>query len=689
MKRTSVNVGKEGLLFTLSTAEAEHPLLSLTPPQFEVNGVERGAFTFVSSQESETVLQHGREEVLTYRDRSQTPALTLKVAVRSHEGSPLIRFRYTLTSDTPASLTKTGGKDRLRYFEAAASLAQPALTELQISHFDPVAHSYLPYRRDVSHEALYPNDLFVGPIAILHNGQSSVLLAYEHGADHPDSFFDFTLGSLRVPGERTLSLSARKGNYWNGFPLSPEHAFESVWFEAGVFENGVDGLLKEYRRFFLEEVADNNESRKPYLFYNTWNHQERLKYFEGKPYLSDMNLERMLAEIDCAHRLGIEVFVIDTGWYHKTGDWIVDLERFPDGLKTVRAKLEGYGMKLGLWFNPIVAAQTSEILTEHREYVQSRDGKEAFWGKIWETEESYGLCLASDYADRYVETMVRLNRELGVSYFKWDAIGQYGCNSSGHRHGTEENSSQERTDCYGYEMGRAMIRIVEKATLQAPGIIVDFDITEGGRFVGLGFLSVGKYFLINNGPYFHDFDIPKTVCMEPDTINVFFYGGPARPRICRQSYRFDSVIPSILFLTHFLPDGPKLAQDNSFAALTLGGNGIWGDLLSLTEEDVQSLSGQLNRYRAVAQPVTNAYPRVSGFPGSSPEIHEKLDPAAGAGLIAFFTVKEGTFTHVTQPLPRSAALTVEGADASEHLSDGRLKLTVTLERNGARVVTVQ
>src|ERR671926_160891 len=95
----------------------------------------------------------------------------------------------------------------------------------------------------------------------------------------------------------------------------------------------------------------------------------------------------------------------------------------------------------------------------------------------------------------------------------------YGCDSPDHQHGTLANTAKERADCYAYQMGRQMIRIVEEVTRRCPGVIVDFDITEGGRFVGLGFLAVGKYFLINNGPYFHDFDIPRTVTIEPDTIN--------------------------------------------------------------------------------------------------------------------------------------------------------------------------
>ena len=75
-------------------------------------------------------------------------------------------------------------------------------------------------------------------------------------------------------------------------------------------------------------------------------------------------------------------------------------------------------MKLGLWLNPIVAAKTSKVYLEHPEYVMSSKGKEAFWGPVWETEDSYGMCLVSDYADNFIETMVRLNRELGVTVFQ-------------------------------------------------------------------------------------------------------------------------------------------------------------------------------------------------------------------------------------------------------------------------------
>jgi alpha-galactosidase len=669
---------------SLFTLVSDHLRCQVLPPAFDVDGVERGRFVFVEEVDRRDLPRGGTEVDLLYRDEEGEPRLDLVVTVRSYPESPVLRLRYTLTADSPCAMSKQRGRDRLKYLAVAGGWRGDQVTEIQLSHFDPVAHSYLPHLETRDWAEVGSDSSLAGPLVILHGHDRSLLVAYEHGADHPQSFLAFTMptdGSV-------LRLDATRGNYFDGQPLGPESAWRSGWLELALVPGPLDDLLRTYRHFVLHEMAENLESRRPYLYYNTWNHQERVHYFENKPYLEPMHHARIMAEIDVAHRLGIDVFVIDTGWYGKTGDWLVDTDRFPDGLRGVKAKLDAHGMKLGLWFNPVVAALTSAIYREHPEYEMTRGDRPLWRGPIWETEESTNMCLVSDYADFFVETLVRLHHELGVSYFKWDAIGQYGCDSPLHHHGTEANTSEERADCYAFMMGLAMTRIVEEVTRRCPGTIVDFDITESGRFVGLGFLAAGKYFLVNNGPYFHDFDIPRHVTITPDTINVFFYPGPARPRVCRQGVRYDGVIPSILFLTHYLPDRPALSQRNSVASLVLGGNGIWGDLLALDEADLEYLSEQLSNYKGVAEAVTRAYPRVRGFIGSSPEVHEKLDPETASGLVAFFTVTPGAVTHLTQPMELARLQELRGADHWERTPEGRLKITVTLERNDARVVYV-
>ncbi len=710
-----LTLGAANILFAAAVRESPDRTYTLTVPRFMVNGAVRNDFQYQTCEKSRDLPRGGMEHILHYKTAG-APSLLLAVNVRSYPGSPFIRFRYALSCEgaNSARMTKTDGKNSLRYFSLTKSKPAEAVDEsaddcvlhssqrepktnslrnnalrslqqIQLSHFDPVAHSYLPKRENYAVNDLYDGMRFVGPIALLEF-EDRLLIAYEHGADHPNGFLDFTIRKQAQSGEIEAEVGAVKGNYHEGQEIGAASPFTSVWFELGIADLTEKAFLDRYRQFFLQEAAENNESRNPYIYYNTWNHQERKKYFDGLPYLTDMNQERILAEIEVAHRIGIDVFVIDTGWYQKTGDWEVNLQRFPDGLREIKALLDAYGMKLGLWFNPTVAAQTSKIYREHPEYVMSREGKPNFCGQIWETEESWGMCLASGYADHFIETMVRLNQELGVVYFKWDAIGQYGCDSPDHNHGTNSNGLTERADCYAYESGRQMIRIVEEVGKRCPEVIVDFDVTEGGRFVGLGFLSVGKYFLCNNGPYFHDFDIPHTTKIAPDTINAFFYPGPARSRVCRHGAKYDSILPSILFLTHYLPDGPALSQANAVAALVLGGNGIWGDLLSLSTEEIAQLAEPINDYKCVAQAVTNASPLVRGFAGSSPEVHEKLDARTASGLVAFFTVAAAETIYVTQPIAAEKLREVKGAIEWEVLPDQRVKLRVSLERNGAKVI---
>ncbi len=641
------------------------------PPCYSVDGEDVCDFVFQSRQGPRSLKNGGTEERVVYASKAQ-PDLTLTLYFRHFPGNAILRFRYELDSAADRVLTKPEGVDRLTYF----SLPRPQgdCTEIRISEFDSIAHTFAPTYVPADETEIAVGTDFMGPIALFEGAARACLFAYEHGSETPDRYLLFRL-------QKTLSVEAVKGNYWHNKPVKNH---KSVWFEYGCAQSR-DDLLRSYREFFLKYICENPASRTPYIFYNTWNGQERNNYFNHRPYLETLNLEHTLREIDIAHRLGVEVFVIDTGWYNKTGEWIVDDVRFPDHLKEVKAKLDGYGMKLGLWFNPTVAAKSTALYREHPEYVVNRDGKDSFWGSIWETEESYGMCLCTEYADYFAKRLIELSQTLGVTYFKWDAIGQYDCNAPYHNHGCGDR--KEAGECYAYELGIQMQRIVELVSEACPEAIVDFDVTEAGRFVGLGFLSVGKYFLINNGPYFWSFDIPKTVQMEPDTINVFFYPGPARSRVCRKSILFDELIPSVLFLTHFLPDGPRLSQDNAIASMLLGGNGIWGDLLSLTEEEIQVFHDATERYRRVREDVTAAYPRIKGKISGSPEIYEKLN-TNGRGMVTFFTRSAGTVRHITAPIPDAEKKLVIGADKVE-VRNGCLILTVNLERDGARCVFVE
>jgi len=609
----------------------------------------------------------------------ERPDLSLKMIFRIAPDCPVVRFRYVLKSKTACMLTKAAGRDELVYLGVSVA-DRPDVKEVQVSTFNEMVHSYCPVENELTDRHFQNGTLVMGPILTAGTPTDGLLVAYEHGSQVPDAFLQYALAP-----DRRIELRAVKGNYYHGQALDPKSPYETIWLQLAVVAGSEETLAGEYRTFVLKHQSANKGSRRPYIFYNTWAFQERNKWWGKHAYLDSMNQERMLAEIDVAHRMGVDVFVLDTGWYEKTGDWRVNRQRFPDGLKAVREKLTAYGMKLGLWFSPTEAAVSSRILNEHRDCLMSWKGTQSHPHAVWETEESQNICLVSRYADAFADELVRLVKEVGVTYFKWDAIGQYGCDDPRHQHGAETNAGDERAECYAFRQPMAMAHIVDRVCAACPEAIVDFDITEGGRCVGLSFLSAGKYFLINNGPYYPNYDIPYDWATAGTWSNMFVNPGPARGWICRTPLTIDKWIPSVLFLTHYLPDDPADSQLINIASLILGQNGIWGDLLQISDEGVKRFGRLLTLYKHVRYDVTESAAIRTGPVGGNPEIYEKISERSERGVVVAFASAAGRYTYVTHRKAMPKCFSTEGVTLT-HDAEGHAVITFEFSRPSARIV---
>ena len=652
-------------------------VLKVAPPVFEIGGHPvRAVPGHLSTAGRPVALPNGCTEHFFSGELKADKNLALEFTIRVAKDNPIVRFKYALRSATEHVMTKGSGNDALSYMVLSFPGADK-FTEVRLSEFNPISHGFCISERRISHAYFESREKVMGPILAASGAGLTWVAAYEHGSQVPDAFVTFSLSP-----DRKVAVEAVKGNYHAGRKVSENQPYETIWFHAGAVRGGLDDLAKAYRDFVLKRMSVNLESRKPYIFYNSWAFQERNKWWNGKTFLDSMNQERMLKEIDAAHRLGIDVFVLDSGWYEKTGDWRASRVRFPDGLKAVREKLEGYGMKMGLWFNPTVAALSSEMHRRHQDCLMTWNGRPHDPHPIWETEESQGLCLVSRYAEAFTAEMVRLNRELGVAYFKWDAVGQYGCNDAGHRHGGPDNSPQERADCYAFEQCRAMADIVDGLCAAVPEAIADFDITEAHRTVGLSFLSASKYFLQNNGPYFFNYDVPQK---GEHWVNMLVHPGPARAWNCRYPYDYDRWIPAILLMTHYLPDDPEDSQLINLGSCILGHNGIWGDLPAISEKGAALVARLIRLYKQVRDDVTESFPVRSGAIGGSPEVHEKISGKTGRGVVVVFSSEPGTYTYITEnrpvrPLWHTPEMTVD-FDAK-----GRAVIRASFEKPGARIV---
>jgi len=671
-------VGAEERLWQVILRE-NGTVVDVEPPCFQVDGnAVTGPLEGLEPCGQPQKLQNGTCEHVWQGRFARAPGLHLQIRLRVAPDSPVVRFAYELKSDSPCSLTKAGGSDELTYLAFSAAELTEA-TEVRLSAFNEMVHSYCLEEAEIGPASFRNRLSLVGPIFVGSAPNHALLFAYEHGSEAVEPFLQFHLRP-----DRRVELRAVKGNYFHGQPLDRDNPYRTIWLQVAAVAGSREVLARAYRDFVLCYLSLRPATRTPYIFYNTWNYQERNEWWNDRTFLASMNEERILREIDVAHRMGVEVFVLDTGWYEKTGDWRVSKARFPRGLQPIKEELDRYGMRLGLWFSPTHAAVSSRIGRKHSDCLMMWNGQAGKPQSIWQTQESQPFCLVSQYADAFADELIRLIKDVGVSYFKWDAVGQYGCDSPDHRHGSAENGVQERRDCYAFQMCCAVIRVAERICEACPEAIVDFDMTEPGRCLGLGFLSVGKYFLMNNGPYFPNYDFPYDLtCWS----NIFVHPGPARGWICRTPLGYDGWIPSVLFLTHYLPDDPAESQLLNIASLILGQNGIWGDLLNLSEEGIRRFGGLLGLYKQVRDDITASYPVRSGAVGSSPEVHEKISARTGRGAVVIFSSARRACSHryITRNKPVTDCWHTEGLMVKIG-PDGRAAIEARFDGPGAQMV---
>jgi alpha-galactosidase len=568
--------------------------------------------------------------------------LSIKIIIRLPDDNPVVRFRYELHSEKSIFLTKSSGRDNIEYLGTGLGKSGK-IKEIRLSEFNEKTHATHLTEYDLTPDWFNNNLSVMGPVLVSDDSENTFLFAYEHGSQYPDRFLEFQLNK-----DMTANLRSVKGNYLNDQVVSPGKPFESLWFEAGGINKGEEYLAAAYRTFILKYMSENPESRKPYIFYDTWARQEKVKY-AGQSYLTTMNLDYTLKEIEVAHAMGIEVYVIDAGWFLKTGDWQVSTTLFPDTLKQITDKLASYGMKLGLWLSPTMAAVSSKMLLKNVSSRMMSNGRTDDPVQIWETEKSVGLCLVSPYWENFADKLIQLVKETGAEYFTFDGISQYGCDAPGHYHGDQKNSREERLNSYAFQLPEYLGKVIDKVTAACPKTIFDLDITEDGRCVGLGFLAHGKYLIINNGPYYHNFDIGSEwkSPMPDGNPNIFINPGAARGWFTRSVLDYDKLIPSILFLTYYLPYEPISSQMQNLASLILGQNGIWGEISGLSVENVKLIRRYIDLYKKVREDITASAMAQKGQPGDSYEVYEKINPANGRGVVVLFANTKGEYYYVT------------------------------------------
>jgi len=192
-----------------------------------------------------------------------------------------------------------------------------------------------------------------------------------------------------------------------------------------VDSGGIDAAMREFIADFRD--IDSHSNPKLLTEWNSWWPYED----------TDINEEILLANAACAKEAGIEVAVLDAGWFgpavkdshwhHLRGDWDQrNIERFPSGLGNIANAVRDLGIEFGIWLEIEALGEKAELAKIHPEFVARHNG-----------ENLQYVCLGNPDALAWaLEISKSLIQECGASWIKMDfnVDPGPGCNRADHGH---------------------------------------------------------------------------------------------------------------------------------------------------------------------------------------------------------------------------------------------------------------
>ena len=218
-------------------------------------------------------------------------------------------------------------------------------------------------------------------------------------------FDKFFTGAVQITGGM---------NFWDQeVNLKPQQKFASPRMLFGYTEQGAESVSMSLTSYIKEKLlpATHRDKIRPVL-YNSW-------------YATtfDVNEEHQLALAKVAKEIGVEMFVIDDGWFKGRvhdkaglGDWTVDKNKFPNGLKPMIDKINAMGLDFGIWIEPEMVNPNSDLYRAHPDWVFHFPNRQRTEGR-----NQLILNLAREDVYQYLyKYFHELLKENNIKFIKWD-----------------------------------------------------------------------------------------------------------------------------------------------------------------------------------------------------------------------------------------------------------------------------
>lgn len=192
----------------------------------------------------------------------------------------------------------------------------------------------------------------------------------------------------------------------------------------------------------------------------------------------DFDSKEILTLAKAAKALGIEMFVLDDGWFGRRnhddcalGDWFVNKEKIPEGIDGLASEINDIGLEFGLWFEPEMISKNSDMYRKHPDWCIHVNGRAR-------TESRNQLVLdfsRQDVRDAVEKMLTDILSSASIHYVKWDM----------NRNITEAGSSmlkpeRQREIFHRYILG--LYDLLDRITKKFPDVLFESCASGGGRF---------------------------------------------------------------------------------------------------------------------------------------------------------------------------------------------------------------
>ncbi|MDU0329108.1 alpha-galactosidase [Paenibacillus sp. 3LSP] len=250
--------------------------------------------------------------------------------------------------------------------------------------------------------------------------------------------------------------------------LEPGESFQTPEAVLVYSAEGLGGMSRTYHRLYRTRLCRGQfrDQERPILV-NNW----EATYF-------DFNADKIEAIAKAGSELGIELFVLDDGWFGRRdrdnsslGDWFEDRRKLPDGLADLARRVKDTGLQFGLWFEPEMVSPDSDLYRAHPDWclhVPDRRRTEARDQLILDMSRS-------DVRQYLYERLSTIFSTVPITYVKWDM----------NRNMTEIGSAVSPAERQGEVAHRYMLglyELLERLTSEFPHILFESCSGGGGRF---------------------------------------------------------------------------------------------------------------------------------------------------------------------------------------------------------------